>query len=78
MKLHELRVPDVGEGPIELHSWQTKVGTEFEEGDELCDLVTDKASFSIEAPGPGKIIEIFITAKASVAVGDVVAKVELY
>ncbi|MES0488824.1 MAG: lipoyl domain-containing protein [Leptospirales bacterium] len=78
MKLHELRVPDVGEGPIELHAWQKAPGEEFQEDDELCDLVTDKASFSIEAPGPGKIIEILTKEKQNVAAGDVVAKVELY
>jgi pyruvate/2-oxoglutarate dehydrogenase complex dihydrolipoamide acyltransferase (E2) component len=59
-KTLDLRTPDLGDtDKIELLKWFVKVGDLVLEGDELVELVTDKASFPVEAPLPGKILEIF-------------------
>ncbi len=57
----ELRVPDLGDSDsIELLSWNIAPGETFQAGDELCEMVTDKAAFSLEAPEPGTLDEILI------------------
>jgi pyruvate/2-oxoglutarate dehydrogenase complex dihydrolipoamide acyltransferase (E2) component len=59
-KTLDLKTPDLGDtDKIELLKWFVNVGDVVKEGDELVELVTDKASFPVEAPLPGKIIQIF-------------------
>jgi pyruvate/2-oxoglutarate dehydrogenase complex dihydrolipoamide acyltransferase (E2) component len=68
-KTLELRTPDLGDtDKIELLKWFVQVGDEVKEGDELVELVTDKASFPVEAPVNGKILELYKKA------GDLVLK----
>lgn len=68
----DLLVPDLGNTEsIELIVWNFKVGDAFEEGDELCEMVTDKAAFSLEADQPGRIAEI-LTHKGFVKKGQVI------
>jgi len=77
MREIELKVPDFGETEkIELISWFIKEGDSFIEGDELCELVTDKAAFSIEAPSAGKLSKIIIKSNAIVKIGELVALLE--
>ncbi len=62
-----LKIPDLGEtGKIELVKWYISKNMDFAAGDELCDLVTDKAVFSLEAPYSGRILEILIPEKSIV------------
>ena len=74
----DLRIPDIGENEsIELLKWNFKVGDVFQEGDELCDLITDKAAFALEAPQEGVLTEIKQREKTKVIVGQKVAKVKI-
>jgi pyruvate/2-oxoglutarate dehydrogenase complex dihydrolipoamide acyltransferase (E2) component len=58
-KTLDLKTPDLGDtDKIELLKWFVSVGDIVREGDELVELVTDKAAFPVEAPLPGKIIQI--------------------
>ena len=69
----ELNVPDIGDtDSIELIKWHKKEGDSFNEGDELCEMVSDKAAFSLEAPRNGQLIEIIISEKNKVQVGQLV------
>ena len=77
-ELIELKIPDVGStDKIELLEWKFGPGDTFEEGDELCDLVTDKASFALEAPSAGVLEEIKISNQSVVIPGDVAAVVRI-
>ena len=77
-KIIELEVPDIGDAEsIELVEWHISEGQSFKKGDELCDLVTDKAAFSLEAPQDGQLLEIMINSKKNVVVGEKVAKVKI-
>lgn len=77
-KVIELEVPDIGDAEsIELVEWHIKEGQAFKKGDELCDLVTDKAAFSLEASQDGQLIEIIISNKKNVVVGEKVARVRV-
>ncbi|MDH5717072.1 MAG: lipoyl domain-containing protein [Spirochaetia bacterium] len=72
----DLVIPDVGDtDSIELVKWNKKAGESFEKGDELCDLVTDKASFSLEAPEKGILHEILIPEGNIVKVHQLAARV---
>jgi len=57
----ELVTPDLGDAEkIELVGWNVSEGASVEEGDELLELVTDKAAFPVESPCSGRITEIRI------------------
>lgn len=74
----DISVPDIGDADsIELVEWHIKKGEQFKKGDELCDLVTDKAAFSLEAPEDGTLVEILIENKSNVNIGQKVARVEV-
>ncbi len=74
----ELKIPDIGGNDgIELVKWNKQPGETFSAGDELCELVTDKAAFALEAPQEGKLIEICIAEKAHPKVGQLAARVEI-
>jgi pyruvate/2-oxoglutarate dehydrogenase complex dihydrolipoamide acyltransferase (E2) component len=73
----DLLIPDLGEtGEIELVSWNIQEGSTFQEGDEICELITDKAAFSLEAPEAGTLLSILITPKSKVKSGDIAGKVK--
>jgi pyruvate/2-oxoglutarate dehydrogenase complex dihydrolipoamide acyltransferase (E2) component len=71
-KKFELKTPDLGDTEkIELIKWYCKVGEQIREGQEILELVTDKAAFPVEAPMAGKLSEI------RVPEGSVVQKYEI-
>ena len=77
-RIVELKIPDIGGNDgIELVKWNKKAGETFVAGDELCELVTDKAAFSLEAPKDGKLLEICVAEKAHPKVGELAARVEV-
>ena len=71
-KILELKTPDLGDSDkIELVKWYVKPGDKVEEGQELLELVTDKAAFPMESPKKGIIKEIIKNS------GDLVKKDEI-
>ena len=74
----ELKIPDIGDNDgIELVKWNKKPGERFAAGEELCELVTDKAAFSLEAPEDGKLLEICVGEKSHPKIGELAARVEI-
>ncbi len=75
-KTYQLDVPDIGAAEeIEIVSWKLKEGDAFEDGDELCELVTQKSTFPLEAPFSGFIVKILASEGSIVHVGDPVGTV---
>lgn len=74
----ELVVPDMGEGvdKVELVAWLATVGSMVTPDDDLVELVTDKASFCIASPVPGRLVKIHINEGEEVSVGRVLADIE--
>lgn len=69
-----LMVPDIGDAErIELVGWNVAAGDAVQVDQELCELVTDKASFPLESPYAGRIVEIRVQRGSLVRVGDVLA-----
>ena len=74
-----LSVPDIGDAEkIELVTWNVRTGEHVEPGQELCELVTDKAAFPLEAPRSGTVLEIKRAAGDLVAVGDTLLILQPY
>lgn len=66
-----LNVPDIGDyDKLELISWLKKPDEEFFCGDEICELVSDKAVFPLEAEKNGKLIHINVKAPCNVKIGQ--------
>jgi len=74
----DLSIPDMGQtGDIELIEWKLPPGSFFKAGDELCDLLTDKASFTLEAPADGCLLTQLAQKGEKVRSGQIVGKVQL-
>lgn len=74
----DLIIPNVGQtGEIELVEWKVPVGGTFEKGDDICDLVTDKAAFSLEAPVSGTLLTQLVANGEKVISGQIAGKVDL-
>ncbi len=76
MKL-EIKVPSVGESVTQgiLSSWLKAEGDRVEEGSDLFELETDKATVTVPAPATGTL-SITVRAGAEVTIGQVVGAVD--
>ena len=72
-----LNVPDIGNADkIELVVWNIQEGDIVAKDLELCELVTDKAAFPLEAPFSGRITKILKKAGETVKVNETLALIE--
>lgn len=79
MATFEIKMPKLGESITEgtIISWSVKVGDSIEEDDVLFEVSTAKVSAEIPSPVAGKIKQLLFNEGDTVAVGIVVAIVEL-
>ena len=77
MKL-DIKVPSVGESVTQgiLASWLKAEGDHVEEGSDLFELETDKATVTVPAPATGSL-SISVAAGAEVTIGQVVGAVDV-
>ncbi len=80
-KLTEVLLPDFGDGEsgaLEaiVSYWPVGVGDVVREGDDLLEIVTDKASFVVPSPCGGILRERRVSEDDRVRVGDVIALME--
>ena len=54
-----------------------EVGDEIKEGDDLVEMVTDKATFTVPSPVAGRIVSLEVGEDDIVKVGDTLAVVEV-
>ena len=71
-------LPELGEGITKatIACWHVKLGDAVVLGQEICEAVTDKASFVIEAPAVGRIKSISINEGEDALVGGVLGIIE--
>lgn len=73
-----LRTPDLGDtDKIELVKWLVKPGETVTEGQEIVELVTEKAAFPVESPYKGVLIEIKVPAGSVVKKDEVLGILEI-
>ena len=79
MSRFEIKMPKLGESITEgtIVSWSVKVGESVQEDDVLFEVNTAKVSAEIPSPVAGKVMEILCKEGDTVAVGTVVAVINL-
>ena len=79
MSIFEIKMPKLGESITEgtIVSWSVKVGDMIQEDDVLFEVNTAKVSAEIPSPVAGKVVEILYKEGDTVAVGTVVAIIDL-
>ncbi len=77
---YEVKLPDLGDDAgeeAELSFWYLDAGDTVEEGEDLVEMVTDKAAFTVPAPRSGTLKEIAAREGEKVAVGQKMAVMEV-
>lgn len=76
---YELKMPKMGESITEgtILNWLVKEGDSFNEGDILLEVATDKVDNEVPAPASGIFKKAFYDSKDVVAVGEVIALLEV-
>jgi pyruvate/2-oxoglutarate dehydrogenase complex dihydrolipoamide acyltransferase (E2) component len=74
-----IQVPQLGEQKQTetlLNLWYVELGQTVKIGDDLVELVTDKAAFNLPAPETGRIVKILVEEGAKVEPGDKLLEIE--
>lgn len=76
--MEEVRLPELGEGVNEalVSYWHFEEGDEIEEGEDLVEMATDKATFNVPAPVSGVLTKVYFEEGETVKVGEVMAIIE--
>lgn len=74
----EVKVPSLAEGidKANISYWHKRIGEEIKEGEDLVELVTDKATFNMSASASGILKDILADEGDEVTVGQVIARLE--
>ncbi|MCX5679935.1 MAG: lipoyl domain-containing protein [Candidatus Omnitrophica bacterium] len=73
----EAKLPHLGEGieKASISYWHKSVGDSIKAGEDLVELVTDKAAFNMPSPASGTLKEILAAEGDEVKVGQVLARI---
>jgi pyruvate/2-oxoglutarate dehydrogenase complex dihydrolipoamide acyltransferase (E2) component len=77
--LKAIEVPPLGEQKQTetlLNAWFVSVGQTVKAGDDIAELVTDKAAFNLPASEPGKIVKLLVREGDKIKPGDRLAEIE--
>ncbi|MDX9975285.1 MAG: biotin/lipoyl-containing protein [FCB group bacterium] len=77
---YEVKLPDLGDeaaSEATVSYWLVEEGDEVAESDDLVEMTTDKAAFSIPAPKSGILLEKLVEEGEDIAVGDVLCILEI-
>lgn len=71
-------MPEIGEDITQatISFWHIEKGEKINEGDDLVEMVTDKATFNVPAPVTGVLNEIMFEEGQTVKVGEVIAIIQ--
>jgi len=77
--LKQIEVPPLGEQKQTetlLNFWYVDEGQDVKAGDDLAELVTDKAAFNLPASVTGRVVKILVKEGATVKPGDKLVEIE--
>lgn len=79
MANYEFKLPDIGEGVAEgeIVGWLVKAGDLVKEGQDMVEIMTDKATVTIGAPKAGRIAQLNGAVGDTVPVGSVLVIIDL-
>ncbi|MHC4267677.1 MAG: biotin/lipoyl-containing protein [Planctomycetota bacterium] len=75
----EFEFPDIGTEPnkeITVSFWHIEEDEEFEEGDDILEVSTNKTTINVPASSKGRLIEILVQEGDVVTTGDIIAIIE--
>jgi len=74
----EVKLPDLAEGVTSatLSMWHYSEGDSVRKGEDLVELVTDKATFNLPSPASGRIKKVMFNEGDTVNVGDCLVVIE--
>ncbi len=74
----EVKLPELAEGVDKavVSFWHKDAGESVKEGDDLVEMLTDKATFNVPSPATGKLESTLVEEGEEVKVGDIIAKIE--
>ena len=75
----EVKLPELGDDAADeatVSFFYPEVNDSIQEGDDLVEMLTDKATFNVPAPVSGKVVQIVVKENDSVKVGQLIAVIE--
>lgn len=75
----QVKLPELGAEAGEeatVSYWIAQEGDDVQEGDDLVEMLTDKANFNVPAPCSGKITKVHAQENEVVKVGDLLCEIE--
>ncbi|AHE57028.1 dihydrolipoamide acetyltransferase family protein [Sphingomonas sanxanigenens] len=79
MALFTFKLPDIGEGisEAEIVAWHVAVGDLVTEDQQICDMMTDKATVEMESPVAGKVVQVGGEVGDVIAIGSALVVIEV-
>jgi pyruvate/2-oxoglutarate dehydrogenase complex dihydrolipoamide acyltransferase (E2) component len=80
MRRVDITLPDLGEDSVQavtVSGWLAQPGQTLAEGDDLLELVTDKAAFTLPTPQAGTLSRMLVNEGDKVRVGDALCVLEV-
>lgn len=79
MGQYAFKLPDIGEGiaESEIACWRVEVGQLIKEDQPMVDMLTEKAAVEIPSPVSGKVMQLKGQAGDKVAIGSIIAIIEV-
>jgi len=77
---YEVTLPELGDDSVDratVTQWLVDEGDIVSEKDDLVEMITDKAAFSVPSPKAGTLIEKLVDEDDEVSVGDVLCIIEI-
>lgn len=76
--MQDIVLPELGEGieKATISYWYFDTGAQVKEGEDIVEMVTDKATFNVPSSASGRIKEIFFREGEVVKVGQALAALE--
>lgn len=73
----DVKLPVLAEGvdKASVSYWHKSVGDSLKEGEDLVELVTDKATFNLPSPAAGTLKEALVKEGEEVKVGSILARI---
>lgn len=74
----DVRLPELAKGVDKavVSFWHFNIGEEVSKGDDLVEMLTDKATFNVPVPVSGKLMSMSIEEGQEAKVGDIIAVIE--
>lgn len=77
--IEEIIMPKTGDASADccVEEWKKSAGETIETGDVVCVVATDKATFDVESPFEGTLVEILVQCNVNVLPGTPIARIKL-